>query len=301
VFGGGGGSAGNYISCTITIYVGIYVFNYYKDKPLWIRSSLFLAGIFQTQISDSKQVFLALICGGVLLVAVKVKYFRKMLKYAVLMAIIIGIFYWAIFNLDYKFLGAYRNWLTRDGLYGLDGVATLTKTAAFRIIPTHYDSLFNWFLGIGPGHGVSRLGGWILRDYASLLMPLGATVHPASQQVFRVVTTGWIAKESTVYFPLYTWAGIWGDLGFFGLLSYLYLAYVAWRWFCVDDMCKFFMLSTLAFGFILTQMEEPAQVVTVAVLLGLRWHEEQAKRQISVNPRRTLAMPAKDPFRTVPL
>ncbi|NJL47107.1 MAG: hypothetical protein HC929_05850 [Leptolyngbyaceae cyanobacterium SM2_5_2] len=301
VFGGGGGSAANYISCTITIYVGMYVFNHYKSYPIWLRSSLFLAGIFQAQISDSKQVFLALLGGGVLLVVTKVNYIQKMLMYAIVMGVIMGAFYWAIFNLDYEFLGHYRNWLDREGLYGPDGAATLTKTAAFRIIPTYYTSVLNWLIGIGPGHGVSRLGGWVLRDYASLLMPLGATIHPASQEVFQVVTSGWIAQESTVYFPLFTWAGIWGDLGFVGLFSYLYLACVAWRWFCVDDMCKFFMLSTAVFGFILTQMEEPAQVVTIAVLLGLRWHEEQAKRQAQMNSRYNLVTSIEDPFRTLPL
>ncbi|MGG6238258.1 hypothetical protein ACQ4N7_06420 [Nodosilinea sp. AN01ver1] len=279
VFGGGGGSAGNYISCTVTIYVGLYVLNYYKQKPLWIRSSLLIAGILQTQISDSKQVFLALMGGGVLLVLTKVQYFRKLVIYAMVMAVLIGVFYWAVVNLDYAFLAPYRNWILRDGLYGPDGEATLTKTAAFRIIPTYYTSLLNWFFGLGPGHSVSRLGGWILRDYASLLAPLGSTTHPASEAVFNVVTSGWIARQSTVYFPLFTWSGIWGDLGFLGLFSYLYLAYVAWRWFCVDDAGKFFLLSTVVFGFILTQMEEPGQVVTIAILLGLQWHEAREARQ----------------------
>ena len=279
----------------------MYVFNHYKNRPMWLRSLLFFAGIFQAQISDSKQVFLALIGGGVLLVVTKVKYIRKMIMYAIIMAVIISAFYWAIFNLDYEFLGHYRNWLDREGLYGPNGAATLTKTAAFRIIPTHYDSILNWFVGIGPGHGVSRLGGWIMRDYASLLMPLGGTIHPASVEVFEVVTSGWIAQESTVYFPLFTWAGIWGDLGFFGLFSYLYLAYVAWRWFCVDDMCKFFMLSTVVFGFILTQMEEPVQVVTIAVMLGLRWHEEQAKRRAIIASKRRLVSLPGDSFKPLPL
>lgn len=299
VFGGGGGSAGNYVSCTVTIYVGMYVFAYYKQSPLWLRSSLFIAGIFQAQISDSKQVFLALVGGGVLLVLTKYKNIRRLIPYAIAMATIIAFGYWAILNLDYEFLSAYRNWVTREGLYGPDGAATLTKTAAFRIIPTYYTSLLNWFFGIGPGHGVSRLGGWVLRDYRDLLVPLGATISPASAEVFNVLGSsyGWVAQESTVYFPLFTWAGIWSDLGLVGLFSYLYLAYVGWRWFCVDDICKFYVLSTMVFGFILTQMEEPGQVVTVAVLLGLRWHDTRAAREAKLNnfslhPQ----LPVADPF-----
>ncbi|MBD2112395.1 MULTISPECIES: hypothetical protein [Cyanophyceae] len=279
VFGGGGGSAGNYISCTVTVYVGLYVFNRYKNWPLWLRSSLLLGGVFQTQISDSKQVFVGLLGGGILLVLTKYKNLGKLVLYAILLIAVIAAGQWAIFNLDYEFLSPYRNWLGREGLYGPNGEATLIKTAAFRIIPTHFTSLVNWLFGLGPGHSVSRLGGWILRDYARLLVPLGATVHPASAEVFNLVYESWLPQQSTMYFPLFTWAGLWGDLGFLGLFSYLFLAFIAWRWFCVDDMCKFFVLSTAAFGFILTQMEEPGQVVTVAVLLGLRWHETQVERQ----------------------
>jgi hypothetical protein len=301
VFGGGGGSAGNYISCTVTIYVGLYVFNRCKHWPLWMRSFLLVGGIFQTQISDSKQVFLALLVGGVFLAITKYRRLGRLILYTTLLTIAIMAGYWAIQNLDYSFLSPYRNWLNREGLFGLDGEATLTKTAAFRIIPTHFTSLLNWFLGIGPGHGVSRLGGWILRDYARLLMPLGATVHPASAEVFRVVTDGWLARESTMYFPLFSWAGIWGDLGFLGLFSYLALAYVGWRWFCVDDMGKFLVLSTAAFGFILTQMEEPGQVVTVAVLLGLRWHDAQTERQALTQLSPHPEIDVSDPFQVMRL
>jgi hypothetical protein len=106
-------------------------------------------------------------------------------------------------------------------------------------------------------------------------MPLGATTHPASAAVGQVVASGWVAKESTVYAPSFGWAGIWGDFGFLGLGSYLFLCYVVWKRVCTDDYCRFLMLSTAAFGCILTQMEEPGHVLTVAVLIGLKWHSHQ--------------------------
>jgi hypothetical protein len=76
---------------------------------------------------------------------------------------------------------------------------------------------------------------------------------------------------------MFTWVGFWGDEGIFGLGAYLYLCFIVWRRICVDDFGKFLLLSTASFGFILTQMEEPGHVLTVACLLGLRWQEEQIK------------------------
>jgi hypothetical protein len=51
------------------------------------------------------------------------------------------------------------------------------------------------------------------------------------------------------------------------------LGFVVWK-LCVDDFCRFLLLSTAVFGVILTQMEEPGQMLTIAVLIGLRWQEE---------------------------
>lgn len=278
VFGGGGGSAGNYISCTVSLYWALYFFKV-KSAPQWMRFAGLAAAIYQTQVSDSKQVFLALILGWAVLPFTKLKRPARLLLYLIPISLFIVAFYWALLNLDYPFLAPYQNWLNREGLFGPDGEATLTKLAAFRIIPTYYNNPLDWLFGLGPGHSVSRLGGWILRDYAQLLLPLGATVHPSSAEVYRVVTDGWLAQESTVYFPLFTWAGIWGDLGVIGLGAYLYLCSVVWRRVCVDDFGKFLLLSTAGFGLIITQMEEPGHMLTVACLLGLRWHEWQNQKQ----------------------
>lgn len=279
VFGGGGGSAGNYISCTITVYFGLYFAMTYKRAPTWLKVVAIFAGHYQNVISDSKQVLLALAGGLILLIFTKFNQLRKLILYTVLAVVSIYALYWAIYNIDLTFLAAFKNWLDRDGLFGPDGEATITKLAAFRIIPNYYDNPLDWLFGLGSGHGASRLGGWILRDYANMLLPLGATIHPASQELVSYSWNSWLVNESTVYFPLFTWAGIWSDIGIVGLISYLFLAFITWRRLCVDDFCKYLMLSTAFFGLIITQMEEPGQVLTVAVLLGLRWQEAQHRER----------------------
>jgi hypothetical protein len=181
---------------------------------------------------------------------------------------------WVLLNLDFEVLKSYQNWINRP-IWGWDGLAVRTKFAGLWILPSHFETVFHWLLGLGPGHSVSRLGGWVLRDYDELLLPLGATVHPATEEFWTLVNgpDGWLAQESTGYFPLFTWMGLWGDLGILGLAAYLYLGFIVWT-LCVDDFCRFLLLSTAVFGLILTQMEEPGQMLTIAVLIGLRWQEE---------------------------
>lgn len=285
VFASGSGSAGNYISCTVSIYFAFYVFNYSKNTPRWIKFSLIGASFYQAYISDSKQVLLGLLLGFFLMILSKVEDPVKILQYGIPLSLGLALFIWALQNPDIEFLNAYRNWTSRANLYDFEGDAFQTKTAAFRIIPTHYEFPFHGLFGLGPGHSVSRLGGWMIRKYVTLLAPLGVSIHPASEEVFQVVYDGWIAKESTIFFPLFTWAGIWGDLGLLGLMSYLYLCSKVWKRLCGDDFCRFMVLSTAALGFMLTQMEEPGQMLTVACLLGLRWHEQQdqkERRQLSL-------------------
>ncbi len=277
VFGGGGGSAANYISCTVSIYFGLYFLNRFKNLSIWIRVLPLLAGLYQAQVSDSKQVFLGLVAGWGLLAITKVEKPARLILYLSTGLIAILIFRWALLNMDAEFLKPYQNWTSRP-IWGWDGLAAETKFAGFRIIPSYFENSLNWLFGLGPGHTVSRLGGWVFRDYQSLLMPLGATVHPATAEVWQVVDTSYLPKESTIYFPLFSWMGLWGDLGIVGLFAYLYLNFIVWHKICVDDFGRFLLLSTASLGWILTQMEEPGHLLTVACLLALRWQETREKQ-----------------------
>ncbi|MEM8501864.1 MAG: hypothetical protein AAF716_01775 [Cyanobacteria bacterium P01_D01_bin.1] len=279
VFGGGGGSAANYVSCTVSLYFSVYFLGHFKHLSVWARYLPLVGALYQTQVSDSKQVFLALAVGWGLMALTKTENPTKLLSYALTGIVFIIGFSWALQNLNTPFLAPYQNWTNRS-IWGWDGLAAQTKFAAFRIIPSHYETPLNWLFGLGPGHSVSRLGGWVFRDYETLLLPLGGTVHPASAEVFQVVRTSYLPQESTVYFPLFTWAGIWGDSGFVGLAIYIALAAFVWTQVCVDDLGRFMLLSTACFGLILTQMEEPGHMLTVSCLLGLRWQEHREQEEI---------------------
>jgi hypothetical protein len=277
VFGGGGGSAANYIAATVSIFCGLYFFNQSKHVATWIRVLPLMGALYQAQVSDSKQVFLALFAGWGLLALTKVEKPLRLISYLSIGLIAALCFRWALLNIESDILSPYQNWIHRP-IWGWGGLAADTKFAALRIIPPYFESPLNWLFGLGPGHTVTRLGGWVFRDYEKILLPLGATIHPATAEFWHIIDTVYLPRESTVFFPLFTWAGIWGDIGIVGLGAYLYLGFIVWQRVCVDDFGKFLILSTASFGFILTQMEEPGHMLTVACLLALRWLETREKK-----------------------
>jgi hypothetical protein len=286
VFASPGGSAGNYISAAVSLYFAFYFFISFKSVPQWIRIAVIIASFYQTYVSDSKQTFVQMLIGWLLVVWTNMEKPLKIFLYLIPIVLFLAVFSWALVETDWEFLDAYRNFTVNragDNLYGPDGQATLLKTAAFRIVPSYYTTPLNEVFGLGPGHTATRLGGWFLRDpaYQKLLFPLGATIHPASEAFWQLIASpaGWLFKDSTMFSPMYTWVGIWGDLGIIGVCAYLYLTSIVWRRVCVDDFGKFLLLSTAVMGLIFTQMEEPGQMVTVACFLALRWHEERERRR----------------------
>src|SRR5579883_1890301 len=271
--------AGNYVSCAVSLAVGLYYFLNAKTVSVWIRGLLLFAAFYQLLLSDSKQVLIAFIASWVLLLFFKYNAVDKAITYFIIITLFLSAFYWCIENIETESLEAYKWWFSRTELYGPNGEAVHTKFAAIPMILSYYKSPLNWLFGLGPGHTVGRLGGWFFRDYWSLLGPLGATTHPVSKQVWEFVYSDWLDQESSAFMPLFSWLGIWGDLGFLGLAAYLYLGYVVWSRLCLDDFSRFLMLTMVVFGIIFTQMEEPGQTLTIAFMIGLQWHERRLAKE----------------------
>ena len=287
VFAAPGGSAANYVSCTVSIFFALYFCLVFKQAPRWIRAIVLATSFYQAYISDSKQVLLCLGLGWAVLTLANSTKPKFILRYILPSVIVFFLLVWGIQNPEIEFLSVYRGWINRiltSEVYSWDGLAMNTKLATFNIVPTYMHSVWDWLFGLGPGHSVTRLGGWLIPKYYGLLSPVGITVHPASAEVFDVVwNEGWVARGSTIFFPLFTWAGIWGDFGLVGLAAYLYLGFIVWTRVCVDDYGKFMVITTAILGFILTQMEEPGHTLSLACLLALRWHEQQLANTLKAN------------------
>ena len=266
-------SGGHVVSSNVSVLFCVYFCINAKKAPLWMRIGVAFLTLTQILFADAKQVLLVAILAWVLLILSQVKNIGKTIQYALIASVVLGILWWCIWNIDV--FDAYTVWI-RPEIYGADGDVTVQKETAFRLIPHYYKSLLNWFFGLGPGHTIGRLGGWMIRDYASLLMPLGATIHPVTQEVWSVWNGSYL--DSSMFSPFWGWAGIWGDLGFVGLATYLYLCLIVWVKICPDNCSKFIFLNVVVNGFIFTLMEEPGFMLSIAALIGLQWQERQVKR-----------------------
>lgn len=274
--------AGHVIGASVSMTAAVYFFIACKMQPLWLRLAVMLAALLHLVVSDTKQVLLAFGAAWLVIQLFRVNDVGRAIKYLTLSVIFFACFIWAIDT--FSFLDAYRYWLDQAYLFAPDGEATKLKLATFTIVPSYFHSFLNWFLGLGPGHTVSRLGGWLLKDYWELLAPLGATESPASDAVWAAVGSSWLGDKSSLFSPLFGWAGIWGDLGILGLCSYLYLWFLVWKKLCIDDLSKLLVLTVFIFGLIFSQLEEPGYMLFVATGIGLRWQKHQSllEREYSI-------------------
>ena len=266
--------AGNYISASVTLAFVLYFLFNYKNYSPWVRIAAALAATWQMLFSDSKQVILAYAVGWILLILISSKDIRKSLKLLISMILMSLAFIWCMNNVEA--FSAFGAWV-RPELYQRDGEAWYAKFYSVQVILGEFRSPFNWLFGLGPGHTVSRLGAWFLQDYGSLLKPLGATTRFIGVDVRGFIDEFWLTKGSSVFSPIFGWAGIWGDLGFLGLSAYVYISFVVWQNFALDNSLKITLLSILVMGFIFTQLEEPGYMISVAMILGLAWQKRRLK------------------------
>jgi hypothetical protein len=266
--------SGHVVGASVSLTAAVYFFIACKKQPLWIRMAVILAALIHVVVSDTKQVILVFAASWLLMQFMRLKNIEKTIKYLIISVSLFAIFMWA--SSTFSFLDAYKYWMDQAYLFAPDGEATKLKLATFSIVPSYFHSFLNWFLGLGPGHTVSRLGGWLLKDYWSLLQPIGATRSPASDAVWGAVGNSWLGDKSSLFSPLFGWAGIWGDLGLCGLASYLYLWFLTWTKLCIDDLSRFLVLTVFIFGIVFSQLEEPGYMLFVITGIGLRWQRYQS-------------------------
>lgn len=262
-----GQGSGHVVGASVSITFAVYYFATAKTCPMWIRASVVVAVLVQIVKADAKQVLSVFLEALLILISLKSKDIGKAIQYLAITVVFAGMVIWAA-NTVFPALLIWADLdIQRQGLE--------LKLVGFSIIPSYYHSSLNWLLGLGPGHTIGRLGGWLVWDYQDLLVPLGVTTSPASKAVWGAAAESWLGNKSSWFSPLFGWAGVWGDLGLLGLGAYLYLWLIVWRRLCRDDLSRFFVLTVLVFGTILSQLEEPGYMLFLASLIGLRWQENR--------------------------
>lgn len=263
---------GHHVGRAVALSAAVYFFVDFPTRSTWQRIAFTAASTAVVILSDAKQVIIVFLATLLLMSVLKLKDIRKFLLYLVIVVTTVGFLFWSANTI----FPALKSWTNLDqNIRGLE-----LKFSVFQIITAHYNSPLNWLLGLGPGHTVGRLG-WLLPEYSKYLEPLGATMSPVTEIVWDISQKpGSITNASTgssMWSLLFSWAGVWGDLGLLGLGAYMYLWFIVWWRFCLDDLSKFLHLNPIIFGCIFAWIEEPGYMLFLASLIGLRWQEYRSE------------------------
>jgi hypothetical protein len=265
-------ASGHVVGASVSLTFAVYYFATIKNRPIWVRAGIIMASFIHIVKADAKQVLAVFLGALIILVFLKAKNFVKLFQYLVVVALF-GMLIILLANTVFRALLIWSD-------LGVQQEGLALKLSGFTILPTFYKSPLNWFFGLGPGHTIGRLGGWMVWEYKSLLAPLGLTTSRASVAVWSATSSSWLGNKSSWFSPLFGWAGIWGDLGFVGLGAYLSLWWTVWCRVCLDDLSKFFTLTVLVYGLIMSQIEEPGYMLYMTGLIALCWQTQQQKKTL---------------------
>ena len=267
--------AGHHVGGAVALTAGVYFFLTFRSLSIWLRTFVAVAFAADIVFSDSKQVVVVFLVALVVLILTKINNFSELLRYFLIASAVGFLVIWAA---KIVFSGSFNYWGNPNKFIP----AFEVKVSVFFLISSYYHSLLNWLFGLGPGHTIGRLGS-LIPDYIEYLKPLGVTSSPVTEAIFAVNNTNSLtnAKTGSSMFALtFSWAGIWGDLGFLGLGAYLYLWFLVWRQVCLDNLSKFFLITVWIFGVIFSWMEEPGYMLFVVSLIGLEWQGRQIKQKV---------------------
>ena len=267
-------NAGATVSAIVSLIFAIYYLASEKTRPLWFRIVIAVAVFWQIIISDTKLVLGSFIVGFILFSLSKIS--SKTLVYAISGVFLFLLFFWALDNVP--FLNAYALWIKPEQLMDFNSEFYRAKLMTFEKVPEYYDSAIGYIFGLGPGHGVSRLGGWMMEKYSYLLDPVGAThpflgmrdeiMHAASLESRDVMGTA-------MYGPVFSWSGLWSDLGIVGIASYVFIWITVWQRYCLHDFSRLLVMATLTTGLFPGYLEEPGSMLFTTFVIGLWWHEKR--------------------------
>lgn len=270
---------GHHVGGGISMLAIVYFITTSTIKNNFFRWFLCIALLMQILLSDSKQIVLIFIITSIgygLLYHYK---FRDLI--IKLLLIVIG----AIFLLFLiSFVHGFQSWQNIDVL--VEGIEQ--KLSVFEVEIYYFDSWINWFLGLGPGHSISRLG-WLIPDYYHILEPFGVSQHEASRAIMFANQDNWISNSitgSSLFSLFFSYAGLWGDVGFVGFFFYFSCWYYIWKQLAITGPQKFLLLSLFVFGGTFAYLEEPSLTLfLVSIIMLLKFEStNNQKRLTNENP-----------------
>jgi hypothetical protein len=255
-----GMGAGHHVLGALSLITALSLLRDFTLRPRWLEWPLAALLLALVVLSDSKQPLLALFLAFVALRGSRVRSAAQAARLAGQTAMLLLAIY------------AAQRWFGSDRYFHMAGTVALgfaNKFTVFPLLIERFETPMQWLTGIGPGHGVSRMGGWLLEHYWNVLEPLGATRTDVAEAAWRASQP--YEKLSSFFATLTSWAGIFGDLGLAGLFVYARLVWLTYRRLCLDDLSRLILLGVVLLGLFFEWLEEYNFMLIVLSLLAQRW------------------------------
>ena len=251
---------GHHVMGALAMIGGLYLLHSFRTVRWWVAWPLALMLFSLVVMSDSKQVILAFFVAYALLRGRTVRTPAAAVGLSGRLLLGVAVIYVV---LTYAGKAGYFTSITLV----LQGF--LNKLAVFPLLANHFDSLAQWLFGLGPGHGVSRMGGWLIDHYWSVLEPLGGTRTGIGAEAWKASLP--YSARSSVFALLYSWAGVFGEVGLAGFALYAALYWYTYRRLCVDDLSRLILLSVAVLGFLFEWLEEPNFMLFAFAVIAQKW------------------------------
>lgn len=258
---------GSHIGGALALTAAVYFFWNSPLKSLWQRLAVSAGLVWVVIASDSKSAIAVFIASIPILAVSKITNVVAFSKYIIRsIAFILALF----FAVKLISPGTWDHYSHR---FSHSTIGIEHKLSVLTIIKSYHESSMNSVFGLGPGHTMSRVA-TIIPDYYDLLRPFGVTTNPATNYIISENAAHWLSNPETgssVWALTFSWAAIWGDLGFLGLVVYVALWTQVGRVACTgqDQYIKVLFLVAMLLGGVFTYLEEPGYVVYVVSVLGL--------------------------------
>jgi len=144
-------------------------------------------------------------------------------------------------------------------------------------------------VGFGPGTTLSRTAIEATR-HEDLLFQLGHRVTSVTRSLYAqdISTLNYFSGRgvgTTLFSWQFSWCGLFGDLGFFGLISYFVILLTIYKKYCKNFSQKFYIISIFFYGLIYNWAEEPIFMILSLSIVALISQVEKVKQEelIEVN------------------
>jgi len=249
---------GAHVVGAVSVVCAVYMLFFFRLRSVAIKTACVALLVLIPLLSDAKQVLVAFVIACIVVAVGRMRHLgTPRMRALVAVLLVVGVcIVGAVIRIDM--------WLCRMPMM-VQGLSA--KLAVLQLIGEYRQSGLSWVLGLGPGHSVGRLG-FLLPKYWDLLSPLGATVHPLTQQVWALWDETWALHVSSIFSPFFGWAGIFGDLGIAGIAVYGAMWVVIYMKYCHNNVSRIFLVFTMVLGAVFTWLEEPNFMLYVVSVIG---------------------------------